>query len=100
MTLDCGRLPVRRGRRLAGNPLWLSAVNILASARDALFYFRMKILRQLRPAFTCALGLSLGCVSQQRAEAAGPTLNSKEFLVYIGTYTGPKSKGIYVSRFT
>ena len=73
---------------------------MLASSRDALFYFRMKILRQLRPAFTCAIGLSLGCVSQQRAEAAASSLNSKESLVYIGTYTGPKSKGIYVSRFT
>jgi len=75
------------------------AVNILASGRDALFYFRMKILRQLRPAFTCALGLSLGCVSQQRGASAESSRNSKEFLVYVGTYTCPKSKGIYVSRF-
>src|SRR2546427_572909 len=72
---------------------------MLASGRDALFYFRMKILRQLRPAFTCALGLSLGCVSQQRGASAESSRNSKEFLVYVGTYTGPKSKGIYVSRF-
>ena len=75
-------------------------LNMLASARYALFYFRMKILRQLRPAFTCAIGLSLGCVSQQRGASAESSRNSKEFLVYVGTYTGPKSKGIYVSRFT
>src|SRR5438445_340833 len=24
---------------------------------------------------------------------------AREFLVYFGTYTGPKSKGIYVSKF-
>src|SRR6266513_3805864 len=72
---------------------------MLASARDALFYFRMKILRQLTPVFTCAFGLSLGCVSQQRAASAESSRNSTAFLVYIGTYTGVKSKGIYVSRF-
>src|SRR6266480_4266910 len=73
---------------------------MLASARYALFYFRMEILRQLRRAFTCALGLSLGCVSQQRGASAESSRNSKKFLVYFGTYTGAKSKGIYVSRFT
>jgi len=76
-----------------------SAVNILASARESLFYLHMKIRRTNRIAFCCVLMSLLGCWSQQRAEAAASSLNSKEFLVYIGTYTGAKSKGIYVSRF-
>ncbi len=29
----------------------------------------------------------------------GAESSSREYLVYIGTYTGPKSKGIYASRF-
>jgi hypothetical protein len=57
----------------------------------------MKILRQIEMTFACALALLLGCASQKRVEAATPR-NAKEFLVYIGTYTGGKSKGIYVSR--
>src|SRR5204863_9244771 len=35
----------------------------------------------------------------QHAQAATTARISKEFLVYFGTYTGGKSKGIYVSRF-
>ena len=49
--------------------------------------------------FACALAVLLGCASYQSAEAATSPRNAKEFLVYIGTYTGGKSKGIYVSRF-
>ena len=30
---------------------------------------------------------------------AGERTNVRQFLVYVGTYTGPKSKGIYVCRF-
>ncbi|HEU4935107.1 MAG TPA: lactonase family protein [Vicinamibacterales bacterium] len=30
--------------------------------------------------------------------AQGPALTGSSMLVYVGTYTGPKSKGIYVSR--
>src|SRR3989441_41442 len=59
----------------------------------------MKILSQIRMTFACALPLLLGCASHQRAEAAATPRNAKEFLVYIGTYTGGKSEGIYVSRF-
>src|SRR2546425_3085168 len=59
----------------------------------------MKILSQIRMTFACALPLLLGCASPQRAEAAATPRNAKEFLVYIGTYTGGKSEGIYVSRF-
>ena len=49
--------------------------------------------------FTCALALLLGCASCPRAQAAATPRNAKEFLAYIGTYTGAKSKGIYVARF-
>src|SRR6266702_4996333 len=59
----------------------------------------MKILRQIRMTFACALALLRGCASCPRAQAAATPRNAKEFLVYIGTYTGGKSKGIYVSRF-
>ena len=74
-------------------------LNILASAGDALFYLRMKILRQFNHAFIWALGLFLGCVSQPHAASGVSSRNSKEVLVYFGTYTGGKSKGIYVARF-
>src|SRR5216110_2126171 len=58
----------------------------------------MNILRPFRIALACGFALLLGCVSQQRATTAEPPHNAKEFWVYIGTYTGAKSKGIYVSR--
>src|SRR5439155_22560404 len=59
----------------------------------------MKFLRQLRIRFPRAVGMLLGCVSLQRGEAAKLSLDAKDFFVYFGTYTGVKSKGIYVSRF-
>src|SRR5881394_2123490 len=59
----------------------------------------MKILRQLSLTFACALALLLACASHPSAEAAAMPRIAKEFLVYFGTYTGGKSKGIYVSRF-
>ena len=49
--------------------------------------------------FACALASLLGCASCPRAQAAATPRNAKEFLVYIGTYTGGKSKGIHVARF-
>ncbi len=58
----------------------------------------MKILRNLRKTFACAFVVLLGCALCPRAEAA-TTRNAKECLVYFGTYTGGKSKGIYVARF-
>ena len=48
---------------------------------------------------TFALAMLLGTASHQRAEAATTARHTKDFLVYFGTYTGGKSKGIYVSRF-
>src|SRR5216117_1598826 len=59
----------------------------------------MKILRQLSLTFACALALLLACASHPSAQAATTVRVTKEFLVYIGTYTGAKSKGIYVARF-
>jgi len=59
----------------------------------------MKILRHFRMTFHCVLGALVGFASHQSAKAAATPRNAKEFLVYIGTYTGGKSKGIYVSRF-
>ncbi len=76
-----------------------TALKVLATAESALFYSRMKILRQIGMTSACALALLLGCASHQRAEAAATPRKANEFLVYIGTYTGAKSKGIYVSRF-
>ncbi|HXD01217.1 MAG TPA: beta-propeller fold lactonase family protein, partial [Verrucomicrobiae bacterium] len=38
--------------------------------------------------------LVTGLIAPRRASAAG----SREYWVYFGTYTGAKSKGIYVSR--
>jgi len=64
-----------------------------------LFYSGMKFLRPIRIAFVCALALLPGLVSLPHASAAAPSLDAKEWLVYLGTYTGAKSKGIYVSRF-
>ena len=40
-----------------------------------------------------------GWATPQRARAAVSSPNSKQFFVYIGTYTGAKSKGIHVARF-
>jgi len=53
----------------------------------------------VRLVFACALACLLVSFSTQRAQAAGSPRPTKEFLVYFGTYTGGKSKGIYVSRF-
>jgi len=51
----------------------------------------MKRLHYFHARIVCLVVLSVLCAAQARAE-------DKEFLVYVGTYTGPKSKGIYVSR--
>jgi 6-phosphogluconolactonase len=51
------------------------------------FHPRMKFRRALRLLLPCALGLAIA-----------PAAWAGEFLVYFGTYTGTKSKGIYVSR--
>src|SRR5213593_2920120 len=58
----------------------------------------MRTLSQIRMTFACALALLLGCASHLSAQAATTVRVTKEFLVYLGTYTGGQSKGIYVSR--
>jgi 6-phosphogluconolactonase len=59
----------------------------------------MKILRTIPDKCLFAAALLLGCCSQDQVGAAEPSGRAATFLVYIGTYTGAKSKGIYVSRF-
>jgi 6-phosphogluconolactonase len=73
--------------------------NVLASGGVALFNFRMKFPRTRRNTCIVALALLLGCLVQPRAGAAGSSGSAGILRVYIGTYTGAKSKGIYVSRF-
>ena len=58
-----------------------------------------KILRHPSIGFAGALALFLCCVPLKQGEAAESSPKAKGFLLYIGTYTGAKSKGIYVSRF-
>ena len=72
---------------------------MLATTQVVLFYSPMKILPQIGPTLAWALALFSGSAPRQRAEAAESPRIAKEFLVYLGTYTGGKSKGIYVSRF-
>lgn len=73
--------------------------NVLAWRNPALFNLRMKILRVVGNVCVLTFALLPGCLLQARAAAAEPTYAAGIFLVYIGTYTGPRSKGIYVSRF-
>ena len=68
---------------------------VLAAACASCSIPRMKILRQVRISFSCALALLFGCAAQRPVAGARA---SQEFLVYFGTYTGATSKGIYVSR--
>src|SRR5689334_18135800 len=73
--------------------------NVLAWRDAALFNRRMKILRVVRNVCVFAFAMLTGCLLQPRAAAAERSVAAGTFLVYIGTYTGAKSKGIYVSRF-
>ena len=44
-------------------------------------------------------GRSLACLlALVVPQLMGCAVNAKDMTVYIGTYTGPKSKGIYVAR--
>jgi 6-phosphogluconolactonase len=71
---------------------------VLAWACAALFYSGMKIIQIFRAALVSALGPIAGIASCLVAQGAPSSAGKKEFWVYIGTYTGEKSKGIYVSR--
>jgi len=79
--------------------LYHSGTNFLASLRAALFNAGMRVLHSARIGFVCAVTLLPGWAAPQRARAAVSSPNSKQFFVYIGTYTGAKSKGIHVARF-
>lgn len=51
------------------------------------------------PRFLSVIVISLTAVAMTTdSRAQGPAPDGSNMLVYIGTYTGPKSKGIYVSR--
>jgi 6-phosphogluconolactonase len=56
----------------------------------------MKMLQLFPLACICLIALLVVCTASTAAEQT-PSPNN-ELLVYIGTYTGAKSKGIYVSR--
>lgn len=56
----------------------------------------MKIIRLL---FGAALAMALVMVPAPCASAAAKHAGRGEYFVYIGTYTGPQSKGIYSYRF-
>jgi 6-phosphogluconolactonase len=58
----------------------------------------MNVLRPLRIVCVIALVFFSGISSWRGAAASPSPAGAREFLVYIGTYTGAKSKGIYVSR--
>ncbi len=57
----------------------------------------MKILGYLIQARVCLLALIIGCLPVAQPDTARAA-DAKEAYVYIGTYTGPKSKGIYLYR--
>lgn len=59
----------------------------------------MQPLRFLRRLFISLLPLTLGILPGPAAESPSPAGDAKSPLVFIGTYTGPKSKGIYVARW-
>ncbi len=51
------------------------------------------------PAILVASMVSLAALNLPAAEGESPRPQTSQFLVYLGTYTGQKSKGIYLSRF-
>jgi 6-phosphogluconolactonase len=58
----------------------------------------LKPLRTHRPLSLRLLALALFAVSIANGKTVKPVAKGNGALVYIGTYTGPKSKGIYVYR--
>ncbi len=58
---------------------------------------RMRILREFSTSFAASAALFAQFLFASLALAAGK--GPQEYLVYVGTYTGPKSKGIYAYRF-
>jgi 6-phosphogluconolactonase len=58
----------------------------------------MRILLSFQTILFCAIISLLLCGLVAAAETASAPSKAGAYWVYIGTYTGPKSKGIYVSR--
>jgi hypothetical protein len=52
-----------------------------------------------RPLMYLLLAWGITMTASTGSPIAGESANVRQFLVYIGTYTGPNSKGIYVCRF-
>ncbi|PYV45528.1 MAG: hypothetical protein DMG06_02195, partial [Acidobacteria bacterium] len=59
---------------------------------------RMKHLPTLRTVCVCLIALLLFFVAAACVEVSNPSADNGQVLVYIGTYTGPKSQGIYAYR--
>src|SRR5436190_16364908 len=74
------------------DPLTKECLNCAASS---LFYLRMNQSRRLRLAL-CSLLLPI--LTAPPASQAAPAGTAPETLVFFGTYTAKKSKGIYSSR--
>ena len=57
-----------------------------------------KMLLRLGAVLTCLIVLLVLCDPVERRADPLPSSDTSPFLVYVGTYTGPKRKGIYVYR--
>ena len=57
-----------------------------------------KVLKRLNAVLACLIVLLVLCFPVERGANPHPASSTSPFLVYVGTYTGPKSKGIYVYR--
>jgi len=58
----------------------------------------LKHLRTLKGVCACLIAFLLFFVAAARVEVSNPSADNGQLLVYIGTYTGPKSQGIYACR--
>lgn len=59
----------------------------------------MKLFTSRSVVLACLITLMIGAgISTASAQSANPSAPAKHMHVYLGTYTGPKSKGIYLAR--
>jgi len=93
---DCRSLMVPpRFRRVASRVDVDAAFNLgLYGAAETMFHWLMTILSSTQTILLCVSFLGLGSVGAAEVVA----VKTGAYWVYIGTYTGLKSKGIYVSR--
>lgn len=61
--------------------------------------FDRKILKRLSITLCLSLFAGASALSQDSNDQAHARKHQQGYFVYVGTYTGPKSKGIYVYRF-